>query len=91
MSDRPNLQSDSRLGKVMEQRARRMPNPVASVAHVEGAHVWAAAGLQGFPGGSPMNTWAHTGLRDAFQHLRDKQHDPQEWVTTVANALNRKG
>lgn len=75
---------------VFAQRAKRMPPPAAPISAIPGAHVWAASGLVGWPGSSPTNVFAKSGLRDAFANFRDKQRDPSDWVSTVANAINGK-
>jgi hypothetical protein len=77
------------VAAVLARRAERTPR-VSLVGDIPGAHVWAASGLTGWPGGAPANVWAQSGLRDAFANFKDKTHDPSDWVTTVANAMNGK-
>lgn len=71
--------------------ARRETQPRTTlVGDIPGSHVWAASGLAGWPGSSPANVWGQSGLRDAFANFKDTTHDPSDWVTTVANAMNEK-
>jgi hypothetical protein len=75
---------------VLAQRAKRSAPRFAPVNSAPGAHVWAASGLVGWPGSSPTNVFAQSGLADAYAAFRAKQRDPSDWVPTVANVLKEK-
>ena len=83
-------QDTAAVARVMALRMGRTPAAVVPHTNLPGAHVWASSGLNGFAGGSPVNTWALSGLEDPWAYLRAKQHDPNDWVTTIVKAYDEK-
>lgn len=81
-------QDPTSVAAVLAKRAARTPRTFA-VSDAPGSHVWAASGLVGWPGSSPTNVFAQSGLRDAFADIRAKTANQNDWVSIVANSMKR--